>query len=45
MAEKFNIFALFEHAYSFGLKLCSYFKINVLSDSILFFVFYEAACP
>ena len=32
---KFNIFALFEHAYSFGLKFCSYFKNNVLSDSIL----------
>ena len=32
---KFNIFALFEHAYNFGLKFCSYFKNNVLSDSIL----------
>ena len=35
MAEKFNIFALFEHAYNFGLKFCSYFKNNVLSDAIL----------
>ena len=32
---KFNIFALFEHAYFFGLKFCSYFKNNVLSDSII----------
>jgi len=32
---KFNIFALFErHAYNFGPKFCSYFKNNVLSDSI-----------
>ena len=35
MAEKLNIFAHFEHAYNFGLKFCSYFKNNVLSDSFL----------
>ena len=35
MAEKFNIFALFEHAYCFGIKFCSYLKNNVLSDAIL----------